>query len=191
MLLPRHAIIERLVHERAGAMVQPSFLGRNVEMLEHAIAAKLAVLGLDPTNAQQMRDLAREALDTDPQKISQHFYASSLEPRVRAELLGLIALMFQTMPPQRTWGRSCTAAPCGRPWRGRSTKKPRPAGSCPQKGRECGPILPRLLLDSRRACGSPWKRPDWRRGIWISCMKRPGSMPSGAVGWVWAMSPSA
>ncbi|CUB07299.1 MAG: hypothetical protein KBB07_07325 [Tepidiphilus sp.] len=92
-------------------MVQPSFLGRNVEMLEHAIAAKLAVLGLDPTNAQQMRDLAREALDTDPQKISQHFYASSLEPRVRAELLGLIALMFQTMASAANMGEELHGGP--------------------------------------------------------------------------------
>lgn len=92
-------------------MVQPSFLGRNVEMLEHAIAAKLAVLGLDPTNAQQMRDLAREVLDTDPQKISQHFYASSLEPRVRAELLGLIALMFQTMASAANMGEELHGGP--------------------------------------------------------------------------------
>ena len=92
-------------------MVQPTFLARNVETLEHAIAAKLAVLGIDPSNVKQMRELAREALDTDPHKLSQHFYSSSLEPRVRAELLGLIALMFQTMASAASMGEELHGGP--------------------------------------------------------------------------------
>lgn len=92
-------------------MVQPTFLARNVGMLEHAIAAKLAVLGLDPANAKQMRDLAREALDTDAEHLTQHFYSSTLETRVRAELLGLIALMFQTMASAASMGEELHGGP--------------------------------------------------------------------------------
>jgi len=61
------------------------------------LARVLIALGVDWTNAVQLRTLAREALTYKPDQIHQHIDVTDFEQHARLKFYGLVALMFQTM----------------------------------------------------------------------------------------------
>lgn len=70
----------------------------DVGLLEHAIAAKLVVLGVDWQDEGALRQLAREIFRCqDRERLQQCLYSADLHERVLAELVGLSQLMLRLM----------------------------------------------------------------------------------------------
>ena len=84
----------------------------DVALLEHAIAAKLVVLGVDWQDEAALRQLAREIFRCqDRAALQRCLYSSNLQERVLAELVGLSQLMLHLMAHSAQEGVELHAGP--------------------------------------------------------------------------------
>lgn len=77
-------------------MVLPEW-ENDVQLLEHAIAAKLVALGVDWQNEQALRQLSREIFQLHEEELQRSLYSRQLHDRLIAELAGLSQLMLRMM----------------------------------------------------------------------------------------------